>query len=87
MQFLKSSVVLVLAFAMHASAAALPEPQDDCIPPDGICATIAGPVGICCVGKCNYDIPDLGIVSTYASIIMEWHLIPIATSAHHDSCS
>ncbi|KIM91608.1 hypothetical protein PILCRDRAFT_810893 [Piloderma croceum F 1598] len=55
MQFLRSPILLVLvAFAMHASASALPESQ--CIPSGQLCKTTQGIIlGLCCVGECFED--------------------------------
>jgi hypothetical protein len=77
MQFLKSSVLLILAFAKHASAA------QNCIPPGGICDN--GATTLCCTGACVVD-PGVGHFSGYVSTlsaILElmasntlWRLVP-----------
>ena len=62
MQFLKSSVLLVLAFAMHASA-------QDCIGPGNTCQYDTDQFGPCCPGQtCIQE--QIGVGYGYVSIFL-----------------
>jgi hypothetical protein len=75
MQLLKSPILLVLVFAMHASA-------QDCVTPSSVCSYEGTTYGTCCEGfNCNVN-DGVGTVSIFLTVLVVWwDLIPVATSA------